>query len=82
MAGGRSDLSATQRLAMYIVISKPNRMSVADGRSHFIVDPPLVAGTDECAPADRQAHGGRHEDGLMIFWSFRAAMHQTSAQVS
>jgi hypothetical protein len=26
----------TQRLAMYIVISNPNRMSVATGRSHFI----------------------------------------------
>jgi hypothetical protein len=37
-AGAAGGLSATQRLAMYIVISKPNRMSVAAGRSHFIVD--------------------------------------------
>jgi hypothetical protein len=36
-AGDAGGLSATQRLAIYMVISKPNRMSVAAGRSHFIV---------------------------------------------
>ena len=43
-AGCADGLSATQRLAIYMVISKPKRISVAAGRSHFIVDLLLCCG--------------------------------------